>query len=94
MIEIIASFLIAQQDICRGLTPKDSIEIDQKVQEAFGRNDQIMFVVFGGIQPSEDYPAIVFCQGSDTTNIHRNPDYKLIQLTNQKIELYIKVKDD
>ena len=94
MIEVIASFLISQQDICRGLTPKDSIEINQKVQQSLGRNDQIMFVIFGGIQPSEDYPAIVFCQGSDTTNIQENPDYRFVQLTNQKIELYIKVKDD
>lgn len=94
MIEIIASFVIAQQDICRGLTPKDSVEIHQKIKENLGEHKPIMFVIFGGVEPSEEYPAIVFCQGSDTTNIQENPDYKLVQLTNQKIELYIKVKDD
>lgn len=93
ILALISSLLIAQTDQCPGLMPNTDIPEIHKISERILGNDYpIMFIIYGKTQPSEDYPVIVFCRGSDSSTIEDNPSYERIETSNQDIEVYLKNK--
>jgi hypothetical protein len=92
MLDLAVSLLIAQAN-CPGLSPdRDIPEIHKVSERILGKTYPIMFIIFGKTEPSEDYPVIVFCSGSDTSVIKNNPDYQHIEIFNQEVDFYLKTK--
>ncbi len=89
---VLSSLLISQSVPCPGLALNDSEEVHKISERILGEDYPIMFVVFGDTQPSEDHPVILFCSGADTSTIEKNPKYQQIELFNQEVTLFLKVK--
>lgn len=89
---LISSLLIAQTVPCPGLAPDNISEIQQISKRILGKDNRIMFVIFGDVPPSENHPVILFCSGSDDSIIQQNPAYQKIELDNKEVRLYLKTK--